>query len=323
MTAPVALISFNRPDATRRTLERIREAAPSELFLIADGPRPDHEDDLASCEEVRRELDVIDWQCQVHRRYNDQNRGIDATIELGLDWVFEHVGEAIILEDDCVPNADFFRFCTELLDYYRDVELVWHIASRAPTLPDEVFGGSSYAFAGFGPIWGWATWRRAWSSHRRRFPRLHQGPPPPPAEVHLAGSHLRSAKGRRYFADVARDPEGNAFRWDSHWCLSEVCARGMVAIPRSNLTENIGFGERASNTRTVIGQRELESVQWPLVHPAEITISPQIELLCERLAAAHHGRLARFAARLLSQEWLRDMARPVVRAWREWRVPVR
>jgi hypothetical protein len=37
------------------------------------------------------------------------------------------VEEGIILEDDCLPHPDFFRFCEELLDYYRDNERIMEI----------------------------------------------------------------------------------------------------------------------------------------------------------------------------------------------------
>jgi hypothetical protein len=321
-TAPVVLISFNRPDATRRTLEQIRAAAPAQLFLIADGPRGGHESDAANCAAVRQELEAVDWRCEVHRRYNETNRGIDATIELGLDWVFTHVEQAIILEDDCLPHQDFFRFGTELLERYRDTEVVWQVSSRAPWVAPEVFGGASYAFGACGPIWGWATWRRAWSAHRTRFPRAHDGPAPP-IEAQLDKTRLLTRKGRRYFSDIAADPEGSAFRWDSHWALSTVCERGLAILPRANLVENIGFGEQASNTRAPIRQRGLETLTWPLTHPGQVEANTEIELLVERLAAAYQGRLARFVGSRLAEGPARDAARAVVRAWRKWRMPVK
>jgi hypothetical protein len=323
-SAPVVLISFNRPDATRRTLERIRQSAPSKLFLIADGPRPGHQDDVEKCAEVRRELESIDWPCSTHRRYSDTNRGVDATIELGLDWVFSQVGEAIILEDDCLPHPDFFRFCTQLLARYRNTDAVWQICGRAPTVPHELFAGASYCFTACGPIWGWATWERAWQAHRRPFPCARdRSPAPPSAGVELGGSLLLTNGGRRYFQDVARKPPGDDFLWDARWSLSVVRARGLVAIPKSNLIENIGFGEDASNTRTSIGQRGLEPLGGPVTHPAQLSINHEVELALERIVTLHHGRTARFVAHLLRPGPVRKVVRTAVGAWREWRVPVR
>jgi pyruvate dehydrogenase E2 component (dihydrolipoamide acetyltransferase) len=72
-STPVVLIAFNRPELARRTLAAIREAAPERLFLIADGPRADRDDDAALCAETRAALDEIDWPCQVERKFPEVN----------------------------------------------------------------------------------------------------------------------------------------------------------------------------------------------------------------------------------------------------------
>jgi hypothetical protein len=313
-TAPVVLISFNRPDVTRRTLERIRDVAPAELLLIADGPRPGNDADVANCAAVRRELESIDWPCEVKRRYSDVNLGPEANIEGGLDWVFDHVEEAIILEDDCLPNADFFRFCSELLERYRTADDVWMISGRAPPVPAETFGGSSYAFAAVGPIWGWATWRRCWSEHRSGSARG--------ARADLAGARLQRRAARRYFEDVARASDEVGFGWDSFWSLSLIRERALAAIPATNLIEVIGFGPDATHTATPIPQRDLESIQWPLSHPPERRVNAEIEDAFERVLTAYNGRLARVVSRALGDGRLRQVVRSAVGVWRDRRARV-
>jgi hypothetical protein len=312
------LIAFNRPEETRRMLSRIRQAAPSHLFLLADGPRADHPEDLAGCAAVRRELEAVDWPCQVHRRYNDVNQGNVPTTEHGLDWVFEEVEEAIVLEDDCLPNDDFFRFCTELLDRYRDTERVWQISARAPSVPVERFAGASYCFARVGAIWGWATWRRAWRAYRSS-PGVadEDGAAPGAADLEAIRDALLTRGGRRYFLDIARDRIGTPITWDNRWLLSILRAHGLVAVPRANLVENIGYGKDATNTRVAIPQRGLESLAWPLTHPEALTVNPAVERLAERLLAAYMGRLARRVSRLLGRGRVRDLARRVVSLWRD------
>lgn len=323
-TAPVVLIAFNRPEMTRRTLEGIREAAPSRLFVLANGPRPGHPEDPARCRAVREVLESVDWPCEVKRRYSELNCGIDANIELGLDWVFDQVGEAIVLEDDCVANADFFRFCSELLERYRDTEEVWHISGRAPGLPVEAFGGSSYCFAVSYAVTGWATWRRAWRRHRRYFPRRHDGSPPAPlAPVELKGSRLLTRAGRRYFADVARDPAGSAFAWDAYWWLSVVRERGLAVVPAANLVVHIGFGADATHTKREVPQLGHESLGWPLVHPARLEVNAELQRRSEKVTASHVGRTARFVAGHLPQGRLRELARAAASAWRDRRLAAR
>lgn len=321
MTAPVVLISFNRPEATRRTLEAIREAAPADLLLIADGPRPGRDEDVANCAAVRGELEAIDWPCEVHRRYNEENLGPETTIETGLDWAFDHVGEAIILEDDCLPNADFFRFCSELLERYRDTEDVWQVTGRAPTISPEIFGEASYTFAGLGAVWGWATWDRAWSAYRARSERPAHLPLADDAEIER--SRLVTRSGRRYFADVARDRPRANFGWDSHWSLAMVASRGLAVLPAANLIEVIGFGPEATHQTTPIPQRPLEPIDWPLSHPADLAVHPELQRLAERIVSFHHGRVARFVSRSLGRGRVRKVVRAAVGAWRDrqMRVP--
>ncbi|MFM6897507.1 MAG: glycosyltransferase family 2 protein, partial [Microcystis panniformis] len=93
--------------------------------------------------------------------YSDINLGCKGRVSSGLNWVFDTVEQAIILEDDCLPHPSFFRFCQELLDYYRDDKRIMAISGD-----NFQFGRKrteySYYFSCYNHIWGWASWRRAW-----------------------------------------------------------------------------------------------------------------------------------------------------------------
>lgn len=154
LTISVVLLVFNRPSVTSRVFAAIRETRPTRLFIIADGPREGRSSDVASCAEVRRIVACIDWPCEVSRNYSDVNLGCKKRVASGLDWVFQQVEEAIILEDDCLPDPTFFRFCQELLGRYRDDEKVMSICGSNPlrTWKADIQG---YHFSLNGGIWGW------------------------------------------------------------------------------------------------------------------------------------------------------------------------
>ena len=120
LKTPVALIVFNRPDTTRKVFAAIAAARPSQLFLIADGPRADRGGEVERCEEVRKIISAIDWPCEVESNFSNENLGCRRRMISGLNWVFSHVEEAIIIEDDCLPHPSFFPYCSELLEKYRD-----------------------------------------------------------------------------------------------------------------------------------------------------------------------------------------------------------
>ena len=87
LTTPIVFFVFNRPDYTRRVLEVLRQARPQEIFLVADGPRPDHPGESALCQEVRKALEErINWPCAIRRNFSDENLGCAERISSGLLW---------------------------------------------------------------------------------------------------------------------------------------------------------------------------------------------------------------------------------------------
>ena len=161
LQTPVVLLIFNRPDTTERVFETIRQAKPPKLLVVADGPRADKPGEAEKCAAVRAILDRVDWDCQVIQNYADTNLGCRERVSSGLNWVFETVEEAIILEDDCLPHPTFFRFCEELLERYRHDDRIMTISGNnlqfgRPHTED------GYYFSRYTHIWGWASWRRAW-----------------------------------------------------------------------------------------------------------------------------------------------------------------
>ena len=128
LQTPVALIVFNRPEPTRRVFAAVAAARPSHLLLIADGPRADRPGEAERCDMVRKIVSAVDWPCKVDTKFAAENMGCRRRVISGLDWVFSLVEDAIILEDDCIPDQTFFPFCSELLDRYREKSQIGFIA---------------------------------------------------------------------------------------------------------------------------------------------------------------------------------------------------
>lgn len=100
IASPVLFIVFNRPRTTRRVFEVIRAAAPTRLYVAADGPRPGRLDDIERCAEVRRIATAVDWPCQLMTRFQPTNVGMKIAESDAMNWFFDHEEEGIILEDD-------------------------------------------------------------------------------------------------------------------------------------------------------------------------------------------------------------------------------
>ena len=105
---PVVVFLFNRPDTLARVVDVLRYVRPRLIWVVADGPRPDYPQDVARCRAARALVESFDWPCRVVRDFAEANMGCSARITSGLDWVFSEVAEAIVLEDDIVPDPSFF-----------------------------------------------------------------------------------------------------------------------------------------------------------------------------------------------------------------------
>lgn len=58
-------------------------------------------------------------------------------------------------------QPEFFWFCRELLEHYRDDTRIMTISGDNFQF-DRKRGDGSYYFSKYPQLWGWATWRRAW-----------------------------------------------------------------------------------------------------------------------------------------------------------------
>jgi hypothetical protein len=215
-------------------------------------------------------IEKVDWKCDVLTRYSDVNLGCGAGPATGISWVFEQVEEAIILEDDCVPHPTFFRFCSELLERYRDDSRVMQVCGNNYQF-GRAIGPDSYVFSHHNICWGWASWRRAWASFDMTlalWPELRDtGWLRSIAEYPTAVAYWQ-----RVF-DEAHARDGHVDYWDYQWTFACWAQSGLSILPSVPLIENIGFGAHATHTLSPRDHRasiRAEAMTFPLKHPRHL-----------------------------------------------------
>jgi hypothetical protein len=264
----VAFFGFNRPDCTKVVFEAIRRYRPEKLLLVADGPRPEVPTDKLPCEAVRDIMKSVDWECDVNTNFAETNMGCKKRMSSGMDWVFSQVEQAIILEDDCVPCPDFFRFCSEMLVHYRDNPKVMHIAG-SNFQAGKVRGDGSYYFSRFVHIWAWASWRRAWQHYDVA---MHSWPQA--RQENWISKFLSNPIEREYWSNVFEEVyAGKIDTWDYQWVYACWRSDGIGIIPNANLITNIGTGRGATHTKGASSSLEIPSgTLGELRHPRNITV---------------------------------------------------
>lgn len=298
LKTPVVLIIFNRPNTTKEVFDVVRQARPSKLLVIADGPRAHKPTDAQKCAAVRAIIDQVDWDCEVLTNYADTNLGCGRRVSSGLDWVFETVEEAIILEDDCVPHPTFFRFCEEVLERYRDDERVMMITGTNVLPKLDIH--ESYLFSRYFNIWGWATWRRAWKKYdfsmtdweRLRAQKQVWYFYPQPYMV----KHVTEMFDLIYAKRIDS--------WDIQWFYCCLFNNGLCVVPRVNLVSNIGL----VGTHTTYGMDDPFLPTFALdveniIHPQEVFANAVYDdaLFEGRIKRSLLGRVRRRIASLWRQ----------------------
>lgn len=265
LVTPVVFVIFNRPKATEMVFSEIAKAKPAKLFVLSDGPRIGRSDDVEKIEAARAILTRIDWKCEVVTNFSTVNLGAGARIAGGLDWVFSQVNEAIILEDDCLPDQTFFRFCQDLLRLYKDDQRVSMISGDNFQF-GRVFSDDSYYFSKYGHIWGWATWRDRWIGKydfkMAKWPAVRDGK--------RVGDLVGDKKEVAYWEQIfERAYRGEFSAWDYQWVFTNWLEGRVSAVPRANLISNIGFNKDATHTtgRSRVANLKRVPMEFPLRHP--------------------------------------------------------
>ena len=287
-TLPVIFIIFNRPDTTSQVFETIRAAKPRKLLVIADGPRANRPGEAEKCAATRAIIDGVDWDCEVQRNFSETNLGCRLRVSSGITWAFDLVDRAIILEDDCVPSASFLHYCADLLDRYESDERVMMVSGD-----NFLFGhaatADSYYFSRYPHVWGWATWRRAWSKYD-----LNMTHWPEIRDRRLFDQYFPNASERYYWQSVFQSVyDGNIDTWDYQWVYSIWANSGLSIAPARNLVRNIGFHSEATHTKgdTVYSSLGAEELDLPLTHPTTLLASSDKDELEAKLRVAHSKAL--------------------------------
>lgn len=267
---PILLITFNRPEFTRKVLEEVMKQNPRNLYVFGDGPRSGNETDVSKIEEVHSVVDslTLGTDTVVHTYYSPHNLGCGPGPATALTWFFGEVEEGVVLEDDAVPHPDFFQYCSELLEKYRDDKSVMAIGSM--NVDAHSWGDGSYYFSMMNRnLCAWATWRRAWKSFDLYHHSVKRGK--------LARAMRRYGCGileRDYWCDrldeVHRDGVGGT-SWDMQFLISIWLCNGKGIIPNTNLSSNIGTVTDATHTMgrgNIIDSRPTFPI-LPLTHPTD------------------------------------------------------
>jgi len=262
--SPILFLIFNRPKETQVLFNAIRLAKPSKLYVAADGPRENGKDEVV-CSETKNILNQIDWDCELITLFREQNLGCGKAVSSAITWFFENEEEGIILEDDCLPSIDFFRFSDTMLEKYREDDRIGHICGC--NFQDSLKrGNGDYYFSKLTHVWGWASWRRVWKKYDFQMSHLEKA---------IESDVLSSLTSNKIYKEILynafnRTKKGEINTWDYQYLFLNQINNRLSVIPNYNMISNIGFnsdGTHTFNSDSPMSNVAFEVLPKEIIHP--------------------------------------------------------
>jgi len=250
---------------------------------------------------TRAVIEQVDWPCTIEKNYSEVNLGCKGRVRTGLDWVFERVEAAIILEDDCLPHPTFFPFCDEMLERYKNDTRVMSVAGVS--FFEEFVQRNvreSYYFELIPQMTGWATWRRAWQAcdpTMSQWPALRDSG----ALAPVLNNPAMLERFTMVWDDYYHDRPSVRSSWEGPWVFGCMSRGAACIMPSVNLISNIGFNERGTHAKTDHPQANLptHAMHFPLIHPKDVVINQKADALFLRYSLH------------VDEKWRYRLARPV------------
>lgn len=268
---PVLFLIFDRKEVSVEAFQEIRKYQPLELYIAADGSRKNKPGETERCIATREAIiNLVDWDCNVHTLFRDENLGCAKAVSEAISWFFESEESGVIIEDDVVVSQDFFKLCEEFLPFYAENERIMMITSQFLGNKNEQ-KPNRYTFSNAAYIWGWATWRRAWEKMDMS---MSKWPTIGLFKLIKAYGLFEGVMYHHYYSVAFRKiSNGITFNsWATRWNFSVLANNGLSMTPLVNLSKNIGCSG-------VGGAHYEESDEDPYLHLALGSIEWPVSIL--------------------------------------------
>ncbi|MFA6200191.1 MAG: nucleotide-diphospho-sugar transferase [Bacteroidales bacterium] len=273
-TTPILVIIFNRPNLVQGLFNELKKQKPKQLFVFCDGARKDKLGEIELLQQSKSIFETqIDWNCDLNTNYLEDNKGAGRAIASAIKWFFENVDQGIILEEDCLPHQDFFPYCEELLQRYKEDKRVIFIGGN--NFQKRKVSQYSYYFSSYPHIWGWAAWKKTIEGYSFDIDDISK------KEIRqILKRYFDSWHEREYWYDRFKLVKNNRINsWDYQLMFNIWRKNGVAIIPVVNLVKNVGFDKNSihcKNKNDISANLTLNNI-LPLNHPNHIEVNKKVD----------------------------------------------
>ena len=223
------------------------------IYIAIDGPASESDSHhVSNCINIAKQF-AASHQNRIFIKISDSNLGAAVSVLSACEWVFTHEEFVVIIEDDCLPNKNFFNWVIDAKKFLLSDSTIFLISGNQ-FAPSEITDGKP-SLSRYPLIWGWATSKAKWNilisyicDFRNR--KLEH-------EMSYSEYCFWRSGARRSF-------EGYVDAWDIPLAFIFQQLGAKSILPPNNLVNNIGGDDHATHT--------LEFSKW-LEYPIQDYIS--------------------------------------------------
>lgn len=232
MDIGIIVFAYNRSEHLKKVFDGLKKNKEvTKLNIFQDGLKC--EEHRCEWEKVCQVIKETDW-CETEYNLSPYNKGLAKSIVDGINKVFETNDAVIVLEDDCVPAANFISFMRQCFEKYQDDKRIFAVTGYSDPfeLPD-----SEYDVYGQGtcPSWGWGTWKDRWTHYKVDSDTLKR------INADKDKSRYLSVWGEPLKPMLVNRVLGLNDSWAVYWGLHIIENKGICISPYKSLIQNIGL----------------------------------------------------------------------------------
>jgi len=296
---PVRINIWIRPECQRRQFEVLKQARPSIIFLQSDGGRNEKEWE-AIYQNRKIYEEEVDWDCTIHKIYEDKNLGIYSMYEKVSKYIWERVDRCIFLEDDHIPSVSFFQYCAELLEKYKDdlrIDCICgrnHLGVYEETTAD-------YFFSRQGSVWGTGRWKRSIDMWDTEF--SYGKDPYVMKLLRQRTKHNPCFRNRIEAYTKQKYYEGHVASCEFFTEFAMYGYNQLQIIPKKNMICCMGATENAAHSQKLdslpkgirrVFNAEIHELEFPLKHPSFVMPDTDYEKKRNRIVAYNYPWIQRY-----------------------------
>lgn len=231
MKTPILLNLYNRPKYTNKLINSLSAVKPRKIYISIDGPK--NKLDQIRIKKVLNLTKNINWKCKKIYKLNKKNFGCKNSVSGAIEWFFKNEKYGVILEDDVLPSKHFLHFSEKYLIKYINNNKISMITGFNSLNINSKSNDLEFFLSKHYPIWGWATWSRAWKGYQKELKNIDiknffkkNSFSSPLEKIYLKQKFLTH---NTYWNDT----------WDIQWNFHCIKNKTYCLTPNINLIENI------------------------------------------------------------------------------------